>query len=127
MESTLTQETIQKIITWIESSADFVKGQWPDFVEQYMRAALIRTWLNTSVLLIAIFVSTIIMLYCVNFIWKFEGKSYDIPMHAQVGAFVPIIVILSAFGGLLQEIHTLINIYIAPKVYILYHLKDFIK
>lgn len=124
MENETTQEIAQKIIAWIESSTDIVKSQWPDFVDQYMRACLINTWISVfaAIMLAVIFIP--LAFYAVNCCCK--NGILENPIH-YILSFVSPIISLLACVGLYSEIKNLVTIYIAPKVYILSHLKDFIR
>ncbi len=127
MENTPTQEIVAKLITWIESTADFAKEQWPDYATQYMCAIAVKGWVNVIGCLVAIVILLIVGIYCIWFSWNWEGKSYEMPSIISLGSIMPFLIFIAPFGICIEETHRLITIYIAPKVYILNHLRGFIK
>ncbi len=125
MENTATEEVVKKLIVWIESSADFVKGELPDFIEQFMLAAKFKVWFDLTFLCIAFILLACIGLYCAMRIINSNERIESLPL--MMGSFIPIVLFFPLVGGFIAEIHNLINIYLAPKVYILSNLKDFLK
>jgi hypothetical protein len=121
----MNNENIKKMIEWVESSSEFIKGQIPDYIEQLLQYRLINTWLNIGVLSIGLIICLILCVFC---IWKQSTyeKSYDVPTLMVIGCFIPLALVGPFSIGLISEIHILINIYIAPKVYILNHLRSLI-
>lgn len=122
----MNEENIKKMIEWVESSSCFIQGQIPDYIEQLLKSRLISTWFNLGILSIAFIVCLILWSWC---LWKQSTylKSYDVPCPIVMGCFMPIAIVVPLFIGVISEIHDLINIYIAPKVYILNHLRDLLK
>lgn len=127
MENTPTQEMITKIIAWIEASTDFAKEQWPDYISQYMKAETIKTWVNVTGCFLIMILLLILGIYCIWYTWNWQGKSYDIPTVISMGTFMSFILMMIPFGMFIEGIHRLITLYVAPKVYMLQHLKGFLK
>lgn len=127
MENSPANEIIEKIISWIESTADFAKEQWPDYVSQFMRAQCIKTWINISIFAFFLVVLLSAAAYCIRFKCNWEGKSFEIPTFIEMGTFFPLLLLMPVTVGLINDIHNLVNIYVAPKVYLLHHLKGLIK
>lgn len=126
MENIEQQQMIKKLIEWVECSATFVKGQLPDYIEQYMRAATIKSWTDIILCSISILFLISIMLFCWYKNSQYE-KSYDSPFGYMFGSFMPLVLIVPCMATMIYEIHNLINIYVSPKVYILSHLNSLIK
>jgi len=126
MEPSESQELIKKIIDWVESSSDFVQCQWPDFISQFMKAATIKAWIDFSILFV-VFVA--FLLICVLDIYPNSSKKTDMFDQGFLVFLYSLIIpfaLLPITAGLINEIHNLVNIYVAPKVYILSQLKHFI-
>ncbi len=127
MEKTPAEEMILKLIAWIETSAEFAKEQWPDYVAQYLRAECIKGWVNLSCLLMLIFICFGVLVVCWSFTWHYKGPSYEIPTFIAAGTFFPFFAIIPLLIASVCEINSLITLYVAPKVYVLSHLKGFFK
>ncbi len=119
------QELVKKLIDWIESTSDLVKAQLPDFAQQYLKAMLIQTWMNIIIISIVIITLIVLSFFCIHKQLTSE-KTYDNFFVSFFSFFAPFFTLITLMG-LIKEIHTLINIYVAPKPYILFHLKDIIK
>ena len=127
METTPSAAAIDNLIAWIKASTDFAKEQWPDYVAQFLRAEEIKGWMNVSALVVVMIFCVIFWVGSLYFTWNFTGKSYEIPTFIQMGTFFPILIFLGMLLGLISEVHSLITLYVAPKVYVLEHLRSFLK
>ena len=124
--STPTKEIVTRLINWIESTADFAREQWPDFIDQFMRAAVIKTWLNIIGSFVLVVALIAVGIYCSDKCKQYD-KSCEIPMIISFGAFMPFLIALTFSANIFLEIHNLIDLYIAPKVYIIKHIKELLK
>lgn len=122
----MNDENIKKMIEWVESSSSFIQGQIPDYIEQLLRYKMISTWLNVGILLIALIVSLSLWIFCLCKSSNYE-KSYIISTPLALGCFMPAVIGFALFMGMISEIHDLIRLYIAPKVYVLNHLTSLLK
>lgn len=126
IEKNLTQEMIFKMIQWVESSGDFLKEQAPDYVDQYIRYSIVDCWINICFgLMLFIFLFTI-SFFSIYKVLSVE-KSYDCNTLYILGSFMGPFICVANLAALASEIVKIIGIYIAPKVFILKHLMEFIK
>lgn len=121
------QELVKNIIDWVESSSDFVKGQFPDFVDQFIKISLINTWFDVTLFAVVFLLLIIFAIYIYR---KSQLKNDD---HSTWSGFIimarfmlPCFIFISLIS-LVHSAQNLLTIYVAPKVYILSHLKDFLK
>lgn len=122
----MNEENIKKMIDWVENSSSFIQGEIPDYINQLLRYTTICAWFNIGILSILIVISTSMWIWCL-----YKHSTYDqgwnVPTPIVMGCFFPGIAIALMGIGVISEIHDLIKLYIAPKVYILKHLTSLLK
>jgi len=126
METTQTQEIVKKLIEWMEGTREFVTTQAPDYIQQYLRMAMVQAWAELVFEIFAICALLGFMFFCINMCGKYE-KSCEAPTVYGMGSFIPIIGVIYVIGGIYFTTQKLIAIHMAPKVFILQHLKELIK
>jgi hypothetical protein len=126
MELQAQNDIASKLIEWIESSKDFISGQLPDYVHQFIKYKTIQCYLNITLLSFMTILLTIFWIYSIVKLNTYE-KQYDCPSLFVLGTFICPAPIFGLCCVLVGEIHTIIQIHIAPKVYILSHLNDLIR
>ena len=126
MEAYMNDDNIKKMIEWVESSSSFIQGQIPDYIEQLLKYKMICTWTNVTILSILIIGCLSLCIWC---LWKGSTyeKNYDIPCLIVIGTYLSGTIMMITTIGLVTEIQFLMQLYIAPKVYILNHLTSLLK
>lgn len=122
----MNDQIIEKLVEWIKSSSDFVNENLPDYVNQYLRSELIKTWLG--IICMSIFI-IIMLIICVISIYKYYSyeRGSDASCIVVIGCIMPISIIMMMSITLFTNIFNLITIYTAPKVYVLNHLMNYLK
>ena len=117
------KELIKKLIEWVESSQSFLKGEIPDYINELIASELIKTWMNVSLITLGIIFLSGMGFLAFNKSNTYE-KSYECPSIYFLVIWGALIFVIFFCGGLISEIHTLINIYVSPRVFVLNHLKN---
>ena len=118
----MTDELIGKLITWIEAGGEFVKSQVPEYVEQLIKVSTIKLYLDIFYLLIVIILSSLLFYACIKTI-RSCIDTRDIPPIVAVGTFICPAIMFLFFVQLTFTINNLITLKVAPKVYVVEHLK----
>lgn len=123
MENTATQEMIIKLIAWVEGAQQFVIGQAPDYIQQYLKMTMYQCWIDTiSAFLLFIF-CIIMSVWSIRTVNAYE-ENWKAPFLAQWISWMAPISCIGTIAFFVGELKKLVSISIAPKVYILQHLKE---
>jgi len=126
MENTPTQEMINKLIEWVEGTRSFVAAQAPDYIQQYLKALLVSRWIDFIGYFALIIFSSIFAAICIRKSTACE-KIHECPFVFFFGSFLCPFGILIGLVGCIDYAKKIADIYIAPKVIVLLHLKDLLK
>ena len=126
METTPTQEMVAKLIEWMEGSKSFVAQQAPDYIQQYLRMTIVQYWVELAFEILVVLALIGFVVFCIKECGKYE-KSYETPTVIQMGSFFPLLIAIFPAVGTYMTVQKLITVYMAPKVFILQHLKELIK
>jgi succinate dehydrogenase hydrophobic anchor subunit len=125
MEKTL-KPLIDGLITLIQNGVDFVKGQIPDVAMQILRFKMAEAWLQLILSDILALLSIILFI----FFAKRGSKNHpDEDMYEALQCIfcvVSVITIVIAIINTYSGLYTILEIYYAPKLFLLEYLKSFL-
>jgi len=120
-----TNKLQEKVVVWIEESAkqigDFAVQEIPPFIEEYLQWKFWEAAVETALGMVALVPFIIVLIYCKRF-WNWMLKYLD---HSEGTVLLPYIVIniicvlLAVCNFPDEQIKDMIQIGIAPKVYLI--------
>ena len=121
-------EALRLIIDNAASAKDFILSELPDVVQQLLAYKAAECWFYILTPLACLLVS----IMAIYIIFRIEPRSKDV-REAVAEIFIPMLVAagtVSLFltaAALFINVPTLINIYVAPKVYLIEYASELIK
>lgn len=122
----LTNETVNKMIEWIESSSSFIKGQMPDYIEQYMKMITFNAWIECIGTGFGFLIFFFFGLFCCYKTYICQ-REFELPVFISMGSFMCTGISVVLFIIFCVKLQALVSIYIAPKVCLLEHLRHLLK
>jgi len=117
----MNDKLIEKLISYLESTENFVYEQAPDFIQQLLAYEKLSSIVGT-------FISGIVMFFCIFLAIyhiynpEFEVREYNSgnrTLLSQMLCFMPLLLAIPFFGQFLQCVANWIKMSIAPKVFLL--------
>lgn len=122
----------EKVIQWIESAAskisDFAVEQVPPFITEYLNWKFWEAFTHTVIFMIPILIIWGLYIRFRKFIWGLVFKDGDIDaLVVPVVAATAILILITCAAFPLEHIKDMIQISIAPKVYLLEKAAEIVK
>lgn len=125
-------DVINKSVSSIEKGAEFLAGQLPDIAEQYLRWQFMKNLFEAFLAVILIVVFFVSVFLSVKYT-KNNKKNYDSLYYESGGMFPWMVVGIFSFIQFMviwpwfyHSCSTMIQIYVAPKVYLIEWAKSFL-
>lgn len=122
-------DVINKSVSSLEKGAEFLAGQLPDIAEQYLKWKFVWACVELVMCVLALFIVFFPLKSWVNSLWEKEKKERTYPdpfpywFPYSVGAFGICLVLIPRS---ICNLYAMVQIYIAPKVYLIEWAKSFI-
>lgn len=115
---------IVDITNYVKQGGEFVKSQAPDFIQQYINYHLVSDIL--LVIILPIIIITCIFL-CRKFVKAIKECSLDQEFFYMMGTIISIVIMIMAAIFTIIGLVEIVQIIIAPKVFIVHSLLGLIK
>lgn len=117
---------LRRMLGYLETGAHYLQDEAPEYLEEFYRLSLIKCWMDLVIYSILLCLVIYFSYFSIRKVIE-TVPSYECPfIYGLVSTFGPFVSIFLSVA-VIHETQKLITLYIAPRVFLMNHLREMIK